>query len=97
MAGAICSFDLNFREKLWNLWGEQAKAAEVNGSSGGSHPTPQRVSGDVAEVAAGMYFTCGRKTDCTLRCWGINEFGQLGDGTTSTSKPSPVQVTLRGP
>jgi len=28
-AGALCSFDLNFREKLWNLWGGQAKAAEV--------------------------------------------------------------------
>jgi 2-dehydro-3-deoxygluconokinase len=28
-AGAICGFDLNFREKLWNLWGEKAKAAEV--------------------------------------------------------------------
>jgi len=28
-AGAVCSFDLNFREKLWNLWGGQSKAAEV--------------------------------------------------------------------
>jgi len=28
-AGAICSFDLNFREKLWNLWGGQKKAAET--------------------------------------------------------------------
>ena len=28
-AGAVCSFDLNFREKLWNLWGGQAKAAEI--------------------------------------------------------------------
>jgi len=28
-AGSICSFDLNFREKLWNLWGGQARAAEV--------------------------------------------------------------------
>jgi 2-dehydro-3-deoxygluconokinase len=28
-AGAVCSFDLNFREKLWNLWGGQEKAAEV--------------------------------------------------------------------
>jgi 2-dehydro-3-deoxygluconokinase len=27
--GAVCSFDLNFREKLWRLWGGQAKAAEV--------------------------------------------------------------------
>src|SRR5512143_1899048 len=28
-AGAIVSFDLNFREKLWNLWGGQERAVEV--------------------------------------------------------------------
>jgi len=28
-AGAIVSFDLNFREKLWNIWGGQQKAVEV--------------------------------------------------------------------
>ena len=28
-AGAITSFDLNFREKLWNIWGGEVKAAEV--------------------------------------------------------------------
>jgi 2-dehydro-3-deoxygluconokinase len=30
-AGAIVSFDLNFREKLWNVWGGRKKAAEVIG------------------------------------------------------------------
>lgn len=30
-AGAITSFDLNFREKLWNVWGGQQKAVEVIG------------------------------------------------------------------
>ncbi len=30
-AGAIVSFDLNFREKLWSLWGGSQKAAEVIG------------------------------------------------------------------
>jgi 2-dehydro-3-deoxygluconokinase len=30
-AGAIVSFDLNFREKLWNIWGGQKKAAEIIG------------------------------------------------------------------
>jgi 2-dehydro-3-deoxygluconokinase len=30
-AGAIVSFDLNFREKLWNIWGGQKKAVEVIG------------------------------------------------------------------
>jgi 2-dehydro-3-deoxygluconokinase len=28
-AGVIVSFDLNFREKLWNIWGGQKKAVEV--------------------------------------------------------------------
>jgi 2-dehydro-3-deoxygluconokinase len=28
-AGAIVSFDLNFRAKLWNLWGGQERAVEV--------------------------------------------------------------------
>jgi 2-dehydro-3-deoxygluconokinase len=28
-AGAIVSFDLNYREKLWKLWGGQARAAQV--------------------------------------------------------------------
>ena len=28
-AGAVTSFDLNFREKLWNIWGGEKKAAEV--------------------------------------------------------------------
>ena len=28
-AGAVTSFDLNYREKLWNIWGGQKKAVEV--------------------------------------------------------------------
>jgi 2-dehydro-3-deoxygluconokinase len=30
-AGAITSFDLNFREKLWSIWGGEKKAVEVIG------------------------------------------------------------------
>jgi 2-dehydro-3-deoxygluconokinase len=28
-SGAVTSFDLNFREKLWNIWGGQKKAVDV--------------------------------------------------------------------
>jgi 2-dehydro-3-deoxygluconokinase len=28
-AGAVTSFDLNFREKLWGIWGGQQRAAEI--------------------------------------------------------------------
>jgi len=30
-AGAVTSFDLNFRERLWGIWGGEKKAAEVLG------------------------------------------------------------------
>jgi len=30
-AGAVVSFDLNYREKLWNVWGDRSKATEVIG------------------------------------------------------------------
>ena len=30
-AGAVVSFDLNFREKLWSIWGGQDKAADIIG------------------------------------------------------------------
>jgi 2-dehydro-3-deoxygluconokinase len=30
-AGAVTSFDLNYRERLWRIWGGQQKAAEVLG------------------------------------------------------------------
>src|SRR5690606_15643038 len=30
-AGAVTSFDLNYRERLWSIWGGHAKALEVLG------------------------------------------------------------------
>jgi 2-dehydro-3-deoxygluconokinase len=30
-AGSVVSFDLNYREKLWNIWGDAGKAAQVIG------------------------------------------------------------------
>jgi alpha-tubulin suppressor-like RCC1 family protein len=35
--------------------------------------------------------TCATKTDGTLWCWGWNDYGQLGDGTT-TNRPVPTPV-----
>lgn len=46
---------------------------------------------NVAEVALGAYHTCVRLTDGTVRCWGANDYGQLGDGTTvDRYTPTPV-------
>jgi alpha-tubulin suppressor-like RCC1 family protein len=45
------------------------------------------------EIAVGSYHTCTLLDDGTVRCWGSNEFGQLGDGTT-IERTTPVSVNL---
>ena len=46
-------------------------------------------------VSTGHQHTCAVLDDASLKCWGNNNFGQLGDGTT-TSSSSPVSVSLSG-
>ncbi len=46
---------------------------------------------DVAAISLGGDYACARKLDGTVACWGDNDAGQLGDGTTiSRIKPAPV-------
>jgi alpha-tubulin suppressor-like RCC1 family protein len=46
---------------------------------------------NVSQIAAGRLHTCARISDGTVRCWGANANGQLGDGTT-TQRLLPVIV-----
>lgn len=56
-------------------------------------PTPTQVgsTSDWSTIAATGYFTLAIKSDGTLWSWGDNGFGQLGNGTLS-STASPQQV-----
>ncbi len=49
---------------------------------------------DVAEISAGYAHACARQTDGSLRCWGLNSDGQLGDGTTMR-RDVPASVVTR--
>ena len=42
-------------------------------------------------VSTGVAHTCGLTTSGAAYCWGYNNRGQLGDGTT-TNRTSPVAV-----
>ena len=56
----------------------------------------------VTDVSADRH-TCARKTDGTLWCWGENNVGALGDGTTDGElcdgrcRTRPVRVLLLCP
>ncbi|MBI3802582.1 MAG: IPT/TIG domain-containing protein [Nitrospirae bacterium] len=51
----------------------------------------QRLS--LATLAAGVGHTCAVLSEGTVRCWGENSFGQLGNGSTA---PSSVPTRVRG-
>ena len=63
----------------------------------GYQPTPEESwelfnqAGGVMQVAAGEYHSLTLMSDGTVWTWGYNNYGQLGDGTT-TRRSSPVQV-----
>jgi len=47
-------------------------------------------------IAAGGFHSCGVRSDGVASCWGLNDNGQLGDGTrTDRSTPVPVATTQR--
>ena len=57
---------------------------------------PVRVVGGLSfqSISVGGYFACGMATGNHLYCWGDNRWGQLGNGsTTSTSTPTQVAAS----
>ncbi len=75
-------------------WGSNLDGQLGQGTQDGAvHMKPLVVPnlGGVVEVRAGTGNTCARMSDGSVRCWGNNKFGQLGDGTT-VPKYSPTLV-----
>lgn len=56
-------------------------------------PAPADVAGldSVQQLAAGSGHMCAARSDGSVMCWGRNDAGQLGDGST-TSSSTPVAV-----
>ena len=60
-------------------------------------PTPVKGLAGAIAISAGNQFSCALLGDGTVRCWGENDSGQLGNGSQSTiDVPTPVTV-VSGP
>lgn len=81
-------------------WGRQASGQLGNGVSSLSSSTATDVIGltsGVESIDSGDGHSCALLTTGEVKCWGSNNYGQLGDGT-ETNRSTPVTVVgLGGP
>jgi alpha-tubulin suppressor-like RCC1 family protein len=68
----------------------QAGVSTTSGPCG----SPNAVT--VRAVAVGTRHTCALMTTSGVRCWGSNEYGQLGDGTLTSRRTPPTIDVLSG-
>jgi alpha-tubulin suppressor-like RCC1 family protein len=78
-------------------WTLTAVATDNNGVSSASAPVAIEVgsvgfSYTFPQAAAGYYHSLALKPDGTVRAWGQNTYGQVGDGTFTT-RSNPVSVS----
>ncbi len=83
-----------------NAVGELGNGTNVGPDCGGScSATPVPVAGlsGATTITAGQYYSCALSTGATVDCWGYNNDGEFGNGTTTDSS-TPVPVNgLTGP
>lgn len=75
-------------------WGNNANGMLGNNSTS-STQVPTDVYGltsGVASISAGTYHTCAVTTGGGVKCWGANQYGQLGNNSTTQSLV-PVNVS----
>ena len=79
-------------------WGLNYSGRLGTGPREGS-PTPVAIpeqSSGVTAITAGRSFACAIKDSGALVCWGRNDVGQLGTGSTDPNAAAPQAVTALG-
>lgn len=78
---------------LVRCWGDNSQNQLGNASAGAVSKISVAVGGlkDVQQISAGTYSTCARLLDGTVKCWGQNSKGELGNNSIVASK-TPVMV-----
>ena len=76
-------------------WGRN-DFGQLGDSTTTDRKTPTQVSSfgtgrTAIAITSGLYHSCAILDNKSISCWGYNDYGQLGDGTTST-RSSPVTV-----
>ncbi len=75
-------------------WGDNTYGQLGDGTDGEQSITPVTVTGitDATQISTGFFQSCALLIDGTIKCWGRNALGALGDGTNE-DRNTPVTVT----
>jgi len=79
-------------------WGFNASGEVGDGTAGNIRPTAVPVVGlanGIVAVSSGFQHSCALNAVGAVACWGVNTYGQLGDGST-VSRSAPVAVAGLG-
>jgi alpha-tubulin suppressor-like RCC1 family protein len=57
---------------------------QLGNNGGGTAPVSGLSNVTIDAIAAGQAHTCALDNEGTVHCWGDNDDGELGDGTTTT-------------
>jgi alpha-tubulin suppressor-like RCC1 family protein len=96
---ALCS------DNTVHAWGYNAFGQIGDGTSGTDRLSPVNITNNgtlsgktVVAIAAGSSHTLARCSDNTVHAWGVNNTGQIGDGTSGSAnnRLSPVNITNSG-
>tara|TARA_B100000161_G_scaffold178132_1_gene128165 strand:- start:5878 stop:7818 length:1941 start_codon:yes stop_codon:yes gene_type:complete len=93
-AGGRHTCAISNENKLW-CWGRNDHG-QLGDDTTTTRSTPLQVTTstgltNIYHVSLGGYHTCAIKDDNSLWCWGKNNYGQLGDGSTTTTH-TPLQI-----
>jgi alpha-tubulin suppressor-like RCC1 family protein len=82
------------QDRTVRCWGQNESGQLGIGTVSSRSTVPVQVNGiaNAVAISPGGFHACALLADGTVSCWGQNDFGQLGNGSTTNSS-LPVQVT----
>lgn len=89
--GFACAGATSGGVQCWGR-GDQGQLGDGNGTDSSSPVAVSGLTAGIRSLSANGFHACAATTAGALRCWGSNDLGQLGDGSTGGTSNVPVAV-----